>query len=392
MMSTPMNRRVYLDYAATAPVLPEIQRALCSAYTTTLGNASTLYREGRLARQALEQAREDLAATLDCAPQELYFCSGGTEAAGTLIEGIARGAREKQGARRARTHVICAAFEHHAVLDSALSLRRSGFEVELLRPNRAGYITPEALEAALRPDTLLVTAMLAQNELGTVQDIAALAALAHRAGALLVSDCVQAFGKVLLSLAALDVDAACFSAHKLGGPCGVGAFYLKPGVPFRPRQLGGGQERGLRSGTQDVPGAQGFALAAELQLAELLAGEGERLALLRDGLLAELTRNSERVRPTVPLPPDNCASHLPGYLPLLVRGIESQTMVLRLDELGFAVSGGSACSSASLEPSHVLTSLGIAKDEADGALRVSLGRDTTTEDCARFGEALLSLL
>jgi len=351
-----------------------------------------LYREGRLAREALEQARLDLAAVLSCSAQELYFCSGATEGAGTLIEGVARGALERFGKNRARMHVVCAAFEHHAILNSALSLKRLGFEVELLRPNRQGRITLQSLAAALRPETLLVTVMLAQNELGTVQDIAGLCELAHGVGALFVCDCVQGLGKLPVSLADLAVDAACFSSHKIGGPYGVGAFYLRSSVPFLPRQLGGGQERKLRSGTQNVPGAVGFALAAELESALLASGEAARLAQLRDGLIADLLAGSSRIRLTVPVLAGDTVGHLPGHLHLLVQGIESQTMILKLDELGFAVSDGAACSNDSLEPSHVLMSLGISKDDAYGALRISLGRKTTAEDCARFAAALLSLL
>lgn len=387
-----MNRRVYLDYAATAPVLPEVRDALHDCYASDMANAATLYKEGRAARRLLEEARSGLAQCLDCTPHELYFCSGGTEAAGTLIEGIARGAQESPGDWRKKGHIVCAAFEHHAVLDSALSLRRSGFKVELLRPTREGRIAPDAFEAALRPDTLFAAVMLAQNEIGTVQDIALLTQIAHRAGVLFISDCVQAFGKLPMSLTGLGIDAASFSAHKLGGPFGVGAFYLRPSAPFLPRQVGGGQERKMRSGTQDVPGGHAFALAAQLQAEALLNGEGERLADLRDDLLAMLTQNSERIRSTVPLTPSDITTHLPGCLHLLVQGIESQTIVLKLDELGFAVSDGSACSSGSLEPSHVLVSLGISKNEAYGALRITMGRSTTAEDCARFAEALLSIL
>ncbi len=290
-------------------------------------------------------------------------------------------------------HIICAAFEHHAVLKSVLALKRFGFEVELLRPSRDGRIAPESLSAALRQDTLMVAVMLAQNELGTVQDIAALSQRAHDAGVLFVCDCVQGLCKVPLYLTDLAVDAASFSSHKIGGPYGVGAFYLRPTVPFLPRTLGGGQERKLRSGTQNVPGALGFALAAQLELAELEAGEGARLAALRDDLLANLTQSSRTTRiRTVPIAAGDTSTHLPGYLHLLVQGIESQTLVLKLDELGFALSGGAACSSDSLDPSHALLSLGLSKDEAYGALRISLGRSTTPEDCARFAEALLSLL
>ena len=387
-----MNTRIYLDYAATAPLHPQVLTALAEHYAADMCNASALYQEGRRARIALEEARESLAEVVDCAPQELYFCSGGTEAAGTLIEGIARGAQAKGGDWRARRHIICAAFEHHAVLDSTLALKRLGFKVELLLPNKEGRITAEALSAALRPDTLIVTTMLAQNEVGTVQDIKELSTLTHKVGALFVCDCVQAFGKIPLSLKDLGVDAAFFSAHKIGGPYGVGAFYLRSLAPFLPRQLGGGQERKQRSGTQDIPGALCFALAAKLQAAALEAGEGMRLAALKDKLLATLTQSSSRIRSTVPLAKGDTLNHLPGYLHLLVQGIESQTMVLKLDELGFAVSGGSACSASSLEPSHVLTAMGVSKDDAFGALRISLGRTTTQEDCEQFAKALLLLL
>ncbi|MDR2035267.1 MAG: cysteine desulfurase [Coriobacteriales bacterium] len=387
-----MTKRVFLDYAATAPQLLPVHELMGSYATSALGNPNALYREGKLARQALEAAREDLAEVLTCSSQDLHFCSGGTEAAGTLIEGIARGSLERFGKNQVRMHVLCAAFEHHAVLKSALSLKRSGYNVELLRPNREGRITPESLEAALRSDTLMVVVMCAQNELGTVQDVARLTSIAHNAGALFVSDCVQGFCKLPLNLADLALDAACFSSHKIGGPFGMGAFYLRSSVPFLPRALGGGQERKLRSGTQNVPGARGFALAAKLGMAESLAGENPRLAALRDELLASLTQGSERIRSTVPVVAGDTTTHLSGYLHLLVKGIESQTMVLKLDELGFAVSGGSACSSDSLEPSHVLLSIGISKDDAYGALRISLGKVTTAEDCARFCEALLSIL
>ena len=437
-----MTKRVFLDYAATAPLLPEVREALNSPAVSGLGNASALYLEGKLARQALEQARTDLAEVLSCSPHELYFCSGGTEAAGTLVEGITRSALEKSGKKQARMHVVCAAFEHHAVLNSVLSLKRLGFEVELVRPNREGRISPESLRASLRPDTLMVAVMLAQNELGTVQDIGRLAELSHGVGALFVCDCVQGLGKLLINLADSGIDAACFSSHKIGGPYGVGAFFLRSSVPCSPRQLGGGQERRIRSGTQDVPGAVGFSLAAKLETAALLEGEGARLAVatdgrgdrpytapaisagegtslavatdgrgdrpykapaisvgegtrlatLRDRLFVCLTHRSDRIRSTVTILEGDTSSHLPGHLHLLVEGIESQTMVLKLDELGYAVSGGAACSTNSLEPSHVLTSMGISKDKAYGALRISMGRETTAEDCASFADALISIL
>ena len=386
-----MQTRVYLDYAATTPMLSEVKEALCEGYALGLANASSLYAEGREARQVLERAREELALLVGCAPPELTFCSGGTEAAGTLIEGIARGAVERIGTGK-KQHVVCAAFEHHAVLNSVLSLKRLGFEVTLVRPDRSGRITPEALVAALRSDTLMVVCMLAQNEVGTVQDIATLAKHAHEKGALFICDCVQALGKLLFSVADLGVDAAFFSGHKLGGPFGIGAFYLKMLTPFLPRQLGGGQEQKLRSGTQNAPAAVTFALAAGLHAVELRGNKPAYFAALRDEMITTLTQSSDRIRPTVPVKKGDITGHLPHYVHVLVQGIESQTMVLKLDELGFAVSGGAACSSGSLEPSHVLTSMGISKDDAYGALRITMGRSTTPEACSRFSEALLSLL
>ena len=387
-----MTKRVFLDYAATAPQLPEVHELLLSEAVVKLGNASTLYLEGRLARQDLEQARQDLAATLGCSPESLFFCSGGTEAAGTLIEGIARGCLEKSGPKRARMHIICAAFEHHAVLDSVLALKHLGYQIDLLRPRPDGRIEPESLAACLRPDTLMVVVMLAQNELGTIMDVERLSQVAHAGGALFMSDCVQAFSKLPIDLAVMGIDAASFSAHKIGGPYGMGAFYLRPTLPFLARQLGGGQERKLRSGTQDVPSAMAFALAAKIATAKLANGEAQRLASLRDDLQALLIAGSNRIRSTVAIAAADVDTHLPGHLHLLVEGIESQTMVLKLDELGFAVSGGAACSSSSLEPSHVLMSMGISKDAAYGALRITLGRESTPADCARFAEALLAIL
>ncbi|MCL2806725.1 MAG: cysteine desulfurase [Coriobacteriia bacterium] len=387
-----MTERVFLDYAATAPLLPQVRELLESNSVYKLGNPSTLYSEGRQARQALEQARSSLAGVVSCAAHDLYFCSGGTEAAGTLVEGIARGALEKSGKKTARMHIVCAAFEHPAVLQSVLSLKRLGYEISLLRSGKDGRIAPERLEAALRADTLMVVIMLAQNELGTVQDIACLTRLAHGVGAFFVCDCVQGLTKLPIVLTNLAVDAAFFSSHKIGGPFGIGAFYLRPSVPFLPRQLGGGQEQKLRSGTQNVPGALGFALAAELETARMQRGEQNRQGFLRDNLLKQLTQESSRIRATVSIARTNTSTHLPGHLHVLVQDIESQTMILKLDEMGFAVSGGAACSSNTLEPSHVLTSMGVSRDDAYGALRVSLGGSTSPDDCDRFATALLSLL
>jgi cysteine desulfurase len=251
-------------------------------------------------------------------------------------------------------------------------------------------VHPDDLAAALRPKTLLVAVMWAQNELGTVQPLTELAAATRERGAYLYTDAVQGLGKLPTALRDWQVDAASFSAHKIGGPKGCGLFYLRQGTPFVPRQLGGGQEGKRRSGTQDVAGAVGFAAAAQRLSPQYLRQEAQRLAALRDYLLENLTELSSRVSATVNIKPGDSSGHLPGFLHLLISGIESQTLVLRLDEAGIAVSGGAACSSASgsLKPSHALTSLGIAANRAHGALRISLGEGSSRQDCERLVQAM----
>ncbi|MDR3136060.1 MAG: cysteine desulfurase [Coriobacteriales bacterium] len=382
-------QRVYLDYAATAPLLPQVREAMLPYLGQHFGNASALYAEGKEARKALEQARDTLAAILNVSPLELTFCSGGTEAAATLCGGMARAlAAARSGAR----HLICSAFEHHAVLDNCLALRRQGFEVSLLRPRRDGRIHPDDLSALLRKDTLLVAVMWVQNELGTVQPLAELSHVAHQHGACFFTDAVQGLGKLPVELATWQVDAAAFSAHKIGGPQGVGLFYLRQGTPFMPSLLGGGQESKRRSGTQNVAGAMGFAKAAEQLAPSILEREAQRLAILRDETLAKALALSPRVRATVDIQPGDIYCHLPGLLHLLMRDIESQTLVLALDESGIAASGGAACSSGSLKPSHVVTSLGIASDLAHGALRISMGSGSCPQDCELLITALAKIL
>ena len=268
-------------------------------------------------------------------------------------------------------------------------LRERGITVERLKPNAAGFVTREALEETLDDNTLLVSIMMANNEMGAVQDIKALAAAAHAKGALFHTDATQALGKVPIDLKELDVDAASFSAHKICGPKGIGALYLKAHTPLMPLIDGGGQEGGQRSGTQNVMGMAGFA-AALAAAVDAQAAESERERGLRDRLYAEMTA-VPGVRPVVAVP-QGSRDYLPNIVDVTVDGMESETLILRLDVAGFAVSGGSACSTGSLDPSHVLLALGIERDRALGALRVSIGRYTTEDHVARFirafGEAV----
>lgn len=386
---------VYLDYAATAPLCEEAAAAMAPyqvpgrANLAVGGNANSLHAPGRAAFKALEDARRSLAADLGARrPDEIVITSGATEADNAALVGLAHAAadaRRRAGKGSAALHVIVTAVEHDAVLAPAKRLEAEGFRVTKLAPNRQGFIEVEALERALDQDTVLVSVQAANSEVGSIQPIADLARVAHAAGALFHTDAVQALGKTFVNLEAWGVDAASFSAHKVGGPKGIGALYLKTRTPFEPYQTGGGQESGRRSGTQNVAAAAGFAAAVRAVQLEWQT-EAARLRALRDKLYACLG-TLEGVCATVQVEPGDDA-FLPNIVHVLVDGLESETLILRLDMQGFGVSGGSACSSHSLEPSHVLRSLGIDADRAHGALRVSMGRYTTEADVDAFVEAM----
>ncbi len=383
---------IYLDYAATAPLIPEALRAmepyLAAGPDSIRGNANpnSLSTPGREAFKALEGARRSLAASLGAQrPDEVLFTSGATEADNAALSGIAHGAFHERDRAMSGTftpHIITTQIEHDAVLLPAKRLESEGFHVTYLKPDRDGFVSAQSLEEALLPETVLVSIQLANSEIGSVQAIRALADIAHERGALFHTDAVQGLGKVCANVDMLGVDAASFSAHKVGGPYGVGALYLRRRTPFAPFILGGGQEGGRRSGTQNVCGAVGFAAAASVATADVEA-EGARLRQLRDALYGRLAA-FEGVQPTVECAPGS-QDFLPNVVNVLMEGIESQTAVLRFDALGFAVSGGSACASASLDASHVLTACGIAPDEAQTEVRISMGRYTDEEQI----EALL---
>jgi cysteine desulfurase len=380
--------RVYLDHAATSPLRPEVFEAMRPWLTADFGNANTLYREGKQARQVLDNARATIARCIGASPTEIIFTSGGTESNNALIAGITQAMRDQKGREKGGNHVVSTAFEHHAVLEPVQALKRKGYEVAFVKPSRDGFITLDTFNEALRSDTALASVMVAQNEIGTVQPIAELAAAAHNNGTCFHTDAVQLLGKQAFDVRALSIDAASFSAHKIGGPQGVGAFFLKRLTPFAATQLGGGQEAGRRSGTQNIAGAVGFAKALELAERER-ERESARLAALRDRLATALLTLDERISLTIPL---TASTHLPGVLSFLVAGFESETLILKLDDAGFAVSGGSACSTGSLEPSHVLKALNIPREKAYGVLRVSLGHSNTNEQIDAFITTLATSL
>ena len=392
------NDYVYLDYAATAPLAEEAVSAMRPFLEPGMGNialgmnANSLHAPGRAAFEAMELARRQLARDLGAKrPNEVIFTSGATEADNMAILGIARAIAKKRGKANKDfvPHVVTTAIEHEAVMKPVDHLAHEGFSVTYVKPNRSGFIEPEALAAALDDATVLVSVQAANSEVGSVQAIVELAKITHDAGSLFHTDATQALGKVPIDLASWGVDAASFSAHKVGGPKGIGALYCKARTPLEPLLLGGGQEEGRRSTTQNVAGIAGFAAAVHASI-EALADETARERALRDRLYRELAR-MPRVNITVEVERGS-ERFLPGIVHVLVDGFESETLVLRLDQLGFGVSGGSACASHSLEPSHVLSALGIRADEAYGALRISLGRYTTNDDITRFLEALASVI
>ena len=391
MVAKVPDNYVYLDYAATAPLIEEAAQAMAPymqpgrANIAYGGNANSLHVPGRAAFAALEDARRRIARALGAQrPDELILTSGATEADNAALFGLANAAvaaRRRAGAGDFTPHVVVSAIEHDAVLAPAKRLEQQGFRVTRVAPNRAGFITPEALAAVLDANTVLVSVMTANSELGSIQPVAELAKAAHAVGALFHTDATQALGKMPVDVRAWGCDAASFSAHKVGGPKGIGALYVKARTPFDAYLLGGGQEAGRRSGTQNVAGAAGFAAAVEAAQANQPA-ETQRLAALRDKLYAALAA-APGVHPTVDVAPGS-TEYLPNIVHVLVDALESETLILRFDMRGFGVSGGSACSSHSLEPSHVLRAVGIGDDAAHGALRISMGRYTTEADIDNF--------
>lgn len=383
-----MDSYVYLDYAASAPMVPEAKAAE-AAYAEAPyagANPNSLHTLGREAAMALEGARREIAKALGGGfrPGEIVFTSGGTESNNLALYGIAEGARARD---RKRTRVVVSAIEHDSELDVVPALKDRGFQVTLVRPGRDGRIAPEAFAEAVGPDCALVSVMSANNETGVIQPVAALAEIAHKAGALMHTDAVQAFGRIPL---AIDVcDAVSIAAHKIGGPVGIGALALRMRCPFRPQNFGGGQEAGKRPGTQDVRGALAFAAAAKAQT-DHLAERRSACAAKANRLFQKICAPGTGIQPTTTAQIDD--TRLPGMVSIYVPGLDSETLILKLDQKGFEVSAGSACSSGSLDPSHVLSAMGIARNDALGALRISFDERVSDEDLDRFADALIGIV
>ena len=360
--------RVYADNAATTQMSQVAIDAMLPYFTQTYGNPSSLHSVGQEAKEALEQARADVAKNLGCEPREIYFTSGGSEADNQAIISAAR-----FGARKGKKHIISTAFEHHAVLHTLDKLKKEGFEVTLLDVSNGHTITAQQVKDAIRPDTCLVTTMYANNEIGSVLPIAQIGAVCKEAGVPFHTDAVQAVGHLHINVKEQNIDMLSLSAHKFHGPKGVGALYCRRGIPLVNVIEGGAQERGKRGGTENIPGIMGMA-AAMTDACTHIDENMPRVAALRDKLIEGLSQIPHCALNGDPV------NRLPGNVSFCFEGIEGESLLLLLDMKGVCASSGSACTSGSLDPSHVLLAIGRVHDVAHGSLRLSLSEYNTEEE------------
>lgn len=370
-------RRVYLDHSATTPVDEEVAELIKIYYTEKYGNPSSVHSFGREVKNALEEARQQVADLIGAKPEEITFTSGGTEADNLAILGTAETRRSKG------QHLIISAIEHHAVLETAEYLEEKGFELTLLPVNAEGIVDAGSVGKALRPDTILVSIMHANNEVGAIQPIEEIGGIVREHGAVFHVDAVQTVGKIPVNVEKLGVDLLTISAHKIYGPKGVGALYIRKGTRLSPLMHGGGQEKKRRSGTENTPGIIGFGKACELA-GQRMAAEAEKLKKLRDKLLKGIVEQIEHVKVNGPLG----ELRLPNNVNVSIMFVEGESLLLGLDMVGIAASSGSACTSGSLDPSHVLLAMGLTHEVAHGSLRFSFGRRNTEEEVAYVLEHL----
>jgi cysteine desulfurase len=370
-----MNR-VYLDYNATTPVDPQVLDAMLPYFSADFANASSIHSPGQRARAAVETAREQVAALIGARPQEIVFTSGGTESDNHAIFGILSGRVAQpilavHPSPHASPHIITTSIEHEAVLNACQAAENQGASVTYLGVDREGQVDPEAVRQALRPETVLITVMHANNELGTVQPLEEIGRIAREHKIYFHTDAVQAAGKIPIDVTALNVDLLSLSGHKLYAPKGVGALYIRSGTRVRQLLYGGHHQRGLRPGTENVAGIVGLGRAAEIAR-NSLATDAQRVAALRDKLERGLLERIPQTRVN-----GGAAPRTPNTSNILFAGIEGEALVIALDLKGLACSVGAACSSGAVEPSHVLTAIGLSQEEAKSSLRFSLGRHTT---------------
>ncbi|MEJ5253382.1 MAG: cysteine desulfurase NifS [Chthonomonadetes bacterium] len=358
---------VYLDHSATTPVAPEVLEAMLPFFDRAFGNPSAIYAIGQEAREAIERAREQVAHLVNADADDVYFTSGGTESDNWAIKGVARAWRDR------KNHLITTPIEHHAVLEACSALREQGWEITFVPVDSTGMVDPDEVRRAITPRTGLITIMHANNEVGTIEPIAEIGAIAREHGIPFHTDAVQTVGKIPVDVQALGVDMLSISAHKLYGPKGVGALVVRRGTPLRPLLDGGGQERGRRGGTYNVPGIVGLGAAAERAM-RCGVEEMERVRALRDRLV-------EGILQAVPdaVLTGHPVNRLPNNAHLAFAGVEGESLVLSLDAVGIYCSAGAACSSGDTEPSHVLVAMGIDPHLIEGSVRFTLGKDNTPE-------------
>ena len=362
------DRFVYADNAATTPIHADVLNKMMPFLTTEYGNASTLYRLGQSSHKALENARQEVALLMNADPSEITFTGCGSESDNLALRGYLH-SRQAKG----KKHLIVSTIEHHAILYTAQALEKEGFAVTYLPVNQYGQVEPQALEQAIRPDTALVSIMFANNEIGTINPVAELGRVCHEKGVVFHTDAVQSYGHVPIDVKAMNIDMLSLSGHKINAPKGVGAIYVRKGIRLEPQLTGGGQERGLRSGTENIASIVGLGEAARLKRVNMereTAYIGALSRKLIDGVL-QLPQTILTGHPT---------QRLPGTCSFCINAIEGESLVLRLDMNGICASTGSACSTGSLDPSHVLLGIGLSHEISHGSLRLTLGPQNTEED------------
>lgn len=369
-------KRIYLDYTATTPTRPDVVKAMLPYFTDVFGNPSSIHSYGQEGKGAIEEARVKVAELIGAQDEEIVFTSGGTEADNFALKGVAY-ANEKKG-----NHIIASPIEHHAVMETCKFLEQRGFRVTFLPVDEYGLVDPDDVRRAITSETILISVMHANNEIGTIEPIAEIGKLAREAEICFHTDAVQTVGHIPVDVDEFGVDLLSLSAHKLCGPKGVGALYIRKGTKLTPFMHGGEQERRRRASTENIPGIVGMGKAVELVRQEM-SEEAERLTLLRDRLIKGLMEQIDHVHLN-----GHPRARLPNNVNVSIDFVEGESMVLNLDLEGICASTGSACSSASLEPSHVLLATGVLPEQAHGSLRLTLGRWTIEEDIQRVLEVL----
>jgi cysteine desulfurase len=373
-------RRIYLDHAATTPTHPEVVKAMLPYFTDTFGNPSSVYSCGQEAKAAVEEARIKTAELIGARSEEIVFTSGGTEADNFALKGVAYANGHKGN------HIITTSVEHHAVMEVCKFLGRRGFTITYLPVDKYGLVDPQDVKKVITDKTILISIIHANNEVGTIEPISEIGEIAKEAGVYFHTDAVQAVGHIPVNVDKLKVDLLSISAHKLYGPKGVGALYIRKGTKLAPLMHGGGQEKMRRAGTENVPAIVGLGKAVELAWQEM-DKEAERLAGLRDELIKGLMEKVDHVQLN-----GHPTRRLPNNIHVSVDFVEGESMLLNLDLEGIYASTGSACSSASLEPSHVLLALGLSPDQAHGSVRFTLGRENSEEDIERVLDVLPGII